>query len=46
MLRVVEYRALDTYGVVMLLCPHLTLAAALYLSYKDMAGPARTVTET
>ena len=24
-------------------CPYLTLAATLYVSYEDMAGPARTV---
>ena len=27
-------------------CTYLTLAATLYLSYEDMAGPARTVTES
>ena len=27
-------------------CTHLTLAVTLYLSYEDMAGPARTVTES
>ena len=25
-------------------CPCLTLGTSLYLSYEDMAGPARTVT--
>ena len=27
-------------------CPCLTLGTSLYLSYEDMAGPARTVTVT
>ena len=27
-------------------CTYWTLAATLYLSYEDMAGPARTVTES
>ena len=37
----------QTYGRVWLKkCTYLTLAATLYLSYEDMTGPARTVTES
>ena len=35
-----------SYGVWPLKCTHLTLAATRYLSYEDMTGPGRIVTET
>ena len=37
------FKAVKGVDVWLKTCPHLTLAATLYVSYEDMAGPARTV---